>query len=95
LASSALLKLTQDNQESNGANGQSGALAQREQINKDSVFIILDQLVQSSQFLTYDLLESCFPYALLRTSYRQILKPNLNHSASSNHQNLSNFLINA
>jgi hypothetical protein len=45
LASSALLKLTQDNVEvGNGNNAQNGANTQREQTNKDSVYIILDQV---------------------------------------------------
>ncbi|KAK0397830.1 hypothetical protein QR680_002290 [Steinernema hermaphroditum] len=34
-----------------------------------SVFIILEQLVKRSHYLTFDLLESCFPYNLIRTSY--------------------------
>uniref|UniRef100_A0A1I8ADZ0 Nck-associated protein 1 n=1 Tax=Steinernema glaseri TaxID=37863 RepID=A0A1I8ADZ0_9BILA len=34
-----------------------------------SVFIILEQLVKRSPYLTFDLLESCFPYNLIRTSY--------------------------
>lgn len=68
LASSALLKLSHENQDSTGQNTQTNSL------NKDSVYIILDQIVQASPFLTFDLLESCFPYALLRTSYRQVMK---------------------
>ena len=41
--------------------------------NRESVYLLLDELVQESPFLTMDLLESCFPYALLRTSYHQTL----------------------
>jgi hypothetical protein len=105
LASSALLKLTQDNLETNGSssNGGSGGshqngasvLSQKELTNRDSVYIVLDQIVQSSPFLTYDLLDSCFPYALLRTSYRQILKQGMNstYSAANGYSN-SHFLIN-
>lgn len=43
LASSALLKLTQDNTES-GAGNQNGAQSQKEQLNRDSVYVILDQV---------------------------------------------------
>ena len=32
------------------------------------------QIVQDSPFLTMDLLESCFPYALLRTSYHHVYR---------------------
>ncbi|CAF1006447.1 unnamed protein product [Brachionus calyciflorus] len=92
LASSALLKLSLDVEVNNGAAGQNGVLSQKEQLNRDSVYIILDQIVQSSPFLSYDLLESCFPYALLRTSYRQILKKNSN-GISSGVSNLTNLLI--
>jgi NCK-associated protein 1 len=94
LASSALLKLTQDTNDTNGSSSnQNSAISQKEQTNRDSVYIILDQIVQSSPFLTFDLLESCFPYALLRTSYRQILKRNSN-SSSNGFSNTSHFLIN-
>lgn len=42
--------------------------------NRESVYLLLDELVQESPFLTMDLLESCFPYALLRTSYHHVYK---------------------
>ncbi|XP_065191143.1 nck-associated protein 1-like [Sycon ciliatum] len=42
--------------------------------NRESVYILLGMLVQESPFLTMDLLESCFPYALLRNSYNQAYK---------------------
>ena len=32
------------------------------------------QFVQESPFLTYDLLESCFPYALLRDAYNSVYR---------------------
>ena len=59
LASSSLLRL-----------GQEGA---REDIrNRESVYILLHQIVQVSPFLSMDLLESCFPYSLLRNSYHSV-----------------------
>lgn len=59
LASSSLLRL-----------GQEGA---REDVrNRESVYILLHQIVQVSPFLSMDLLESCFPYSLLRNSYHSV-----------------------
>ena len=59
LASSSLLRL-----------GQEGT---REDIrNRESVYILLHQIVQVSPFLSMDLLESCFPYSLLRNSYHSV-----------------------
>ncbi|XP_035825856.1 membrane-associated protein Hem isoform X2 [Aplysia californica] len=42
--------------------------------NRDSIYVLLDQIVQESPFLTMDLLESCFPYALLRNAYHTVYK---------------------
>lgn len=42
--------------------------------NRESVYLLLDQIVQESPFLTMDLLESCFPYALIRNSYHAVYK---------------------
>ncbi|TMS37405.1 hypothetical protein L596_004342 [Steinernema carpocapsae] len=56
LASSGLLQIL----------GTSDAEAMKEH---QSVFIILEQLVKNSPYLSFDLLESCFPYNLIRTSY--------------------------
>ncbi|XP_039285471.1 membrane-associated protein Hem [Nilaparvata lugens] len=61
LASSSLLRLGQE--------------ADREIIkNRESVYLLLDQIVQESPFLTMDLLESCFPYALIRNAYHAVYK---------------------
>jgi len=61
LTSSSLLRL-----------GQEGA---REEVkNRESVYILLNQIVQVSPFLSMDLLESCFPYTLLRNSYHSVHK---------------------
>ena len=50
--------------------GQEGT---REDIrNRESVYILLHQIVEKSQFLSMDLLESCFPYSLLRNSYHSV-----------------------
>lgn len=34
-----------------------------------SVYILLDRLVKDSSWLNYGLLESCFPYTLIRSAY--------------------------
>jgi NCK-associated protein 1 len=61
LASSSLLRLGQE--------------ADKEAIrNRESVYLLLDQIVQESPFLTMDLLESCFPYALIRNAYHAVNK---------------------
>lgn len=53
-----------------------GQEADKEAIrNRESVYILLDLIVQDSPFLTMDLLESCFPYALLRNAYHAVYKP--------------------
>ena len=39
------------------------------------------QIVKQSSFLTMDLLESCFPYALVRNAYRTVYK----HTVSGSH----------
>lgn len=65
LASSSLLRLGQE--------------ADKEATrNRESVYLLLDQIVQESPFLTMDLLESCFPYALIRNAYHDVYK--LEHS---------------
>ncbi|XP_077288371.1 nck associated protein 1 Hem [Arctopsyche grandis] len=42
--------------------------------NRESVYLLLDLIVQESPFLTMDLLESCFPYALIRNAYNAVYK---------------------
>ncbi|KAL5007330.1 hypothetical protein ScPMuIL_016136 [Solemya velum] len=61
LASSSLLRLGQE-QEKEATK------------NRESVYLLLDMIVQESPFLTMDLLESCFPYALLRNAYHSVHK---------------------
>ncbi|XP_070532704.1 nck-associated protein 1-like [Ptychodera flava] len=61
LASSSLLKLGQETDK----------LVIR---NRESVYLLLDQIVQESPFLTMDLLESCFPFVLLRNAYHAVYK---------------------
>lgn len=62
LASSSLLRLGQE-------------VGDKEAIkNRESVYILLDLIVQESPFLTMDLLESCFPYALIRNAYHEVYK---------------------
>ncbi|XP_064476565.1 membrane-associated protein Hem-like isoform X2 [Ornithodoros turicata] len=59
LASSSLLRLGQE--------------AERETA-RESVFLLLHFIVEESPFLTMDLLESCFPYALLRNAAHAVYK---------------------
>lgn len=61
LASSSLLRLGQESDKE----------ATR---NRESVYLLLDQIVQESPFLTMDLLESCFPYVLIRNAYHAVYK---------------------
>ncbi|KAL2091459.1 hypothetical protein ACEWY4_013722 [Coilia grayii] len=42
--------------------------------NRDSIYLLLHLIVQGSPFLTQDMLESCFPYVLLRNAYREVYK---------------------
>ena len=42
--------------------------------NVESVYILLDLIVQKSPFLTEGFLERCFPYTLLRNSYHVVHK---------------------
>lgn len=42
--------------------------------NRESVYLLLDMIVQESPFLTMDILESCFPYCLLRNAYHHVYK---------------------
>merc|ERR1719239_762535 len=61
LASSSLLRLGFENE--------------KEAVkNRDSIYVLLDKIVQESPFLTMDLLESCFPYALLRNAYHTVYR---------------------
>uniref|UniRef100_A0A6G5A8X4 Putative membrane-associated apoptosis protein n=1 Tax=Rhipicephalus microplus TaxID=6941 RepID=A0A6G5A8X4_RHIMP len=61
LASSSLLRLGQE------ADREAGA-------GREAVFLLLHLLVDESPFLTMDLLESCFPYALLRNAAHAVYK---------------------
>ncbi|KAG2467841.1 NCKPL protein, partial [Polypterus senegalus] len=61
IASSALLQLGQN-------------MERLETRNRDSVYLMLHLIVEESPFLTQDMLESCFPYVLLRNAYRDVYK---------------------
>ena len=61
LASSSLLRLAQEG-------------SKEDTRNRESVYILLDLIVQKSPWLSMDLLESCFPYTLLRNSYHIVHK---------------------
>lgn len=61
LASSSLLRLGQE--------------TEKEAIkNRESIYLLLDQIVQVSPFLTMDLLESCFPFVLIRNAFSSVYK---------------------
>ncbi|XP_018424176.1 PREDICTED: nck-associated protein 1-like [Nanorana parkeri] len=40
--------------------------------NRESVLLLLHLIVEESSFLTVDMLESCFPYVLLRNAYHEV-----------------------
>lgn len=40
-------------------------------------FPSVSQIVAESSFLTVDMLETCFPYVLLRNAYREVCRENL------------------
>ncbi|XP_059186269.1 nck-associated protein 1-like [Centropristis striata] len=61
LASSTLLQL-----------GQSGE--RMEGKNRESVYLLLHMIVEESPYLSQDMLESCFPYVLLRNAYREVYR---------------------
>ncbi|XP_066564392.1 nck-associated protein 1-like [Amia ocellicauda] len=61
VASSTLLQLGQN-------------LERIESKNRESVYLLLHLIVEESPFLTQDMLESCFPYVLLRNAYREVYK---------------------
>ena len=70
LASSSLLRLAQE--------------TNKEDVkNRESVYILLDLIVNVSPFLSMDLLESCFPYTLLRNSYHNVHKLSYVNSAAA------------
>jgi len=70
LASSSLLRLGQE-------------ASPQETKNRESVYILLHQIVQASPFLSMDLLESCFPYSLLRNAYHSVHKVVQSHLISA------------
>nr|XP_046239235.1 nck-associated protein 1-like [Scatophagus argus] len=61
LASSALLQLGQSVERIEGKN-------------RESIYLLLHMIVEESPFLSQDMLESCFPYVLLRNSYREVYR---------------------
>uniref|UniRef100_A0A8C5P9F7 NCK associated protein 1 like n=1 Tax=Leptobrachium leishanense TaxID=445787 RepID=A0A8C5P9F7_9ANUR len=40
--------------------------------NRESILLLLQLIVEESSFLTIDMLESCFPYVLLRNAYHEV-----------------------
>ncbi|RMX61247.1 hypothetical protein pdam_00007400 [Pocillopora damicornis] len=60
IASSSLLKL--------------GIEAEKDLKARESTYLLLDLIVKDCPYLTMDVLESCFPYALLRNAYHEVYK---------------------
>ncbi|XP_031558221.1 nck-associated protein 1 homolog isoform X1 [Actinia tenebrosa] len=60
IASSSLLKLGMD--------------VEKDLKTRESTYLLLDLIVQQTPYLTMDVLESCFPYALLRNAYHEVYK---------------------
>ncbi|XP_046731027.1 nck-associated protein 1-like [Silurus meridionalis] len=67
IASSALLQLGQN-------------IDKVEIRHRDSVYLLLDMIVEQSPFLSQDILENCFPYVLLRNAYREVHKTVILHT---------------
>lgn len=63
IASSSLLKL--------------GIEVEKDLKARESTYLLLDMIVNDSPCLTMDVLESCFPYALLRNAYHEVYKRKL------------------
>lgn len=63
IASSSLLKL--------------GIEAEKDLKARESTYLLLDLIVKDCPYLTMDVLESCFPYALLRNAYHEVYKRKL------------------
>ncbi|XP_054641138.1 nck-associated protein 1-like isoform X2 [Dunckerocampus dactyliophorus] len=61
LASSCLLQMGQN-------------MEKPESKNRESIYLLLHKIVEESPFLSQDMLESCFPYVLLRNAYREVYK---------------------
>ncbi|XP_060899181.1 nck-associated protein 1-like [Labrus mixtus] len=61
MASSTLLQLGQN-------------VERIESKNRESVYLLLHMIVEESPFLSQDMLESCFPYVLLRNAYREVYR---------------------
>ncbi|XP_048878805.1 nck-associated protein 1-like [Brienomyrus brachyistius] len=45
--------------------------------NRDAIYLLLHMIVEESPFLSQDMLESCFPYVLMRNAYREVYKASL------------------
>lgn len=61
LASSTLLQLGQN-------------VERMDSKNRESIYLLLHMIVEESAFLSQDMLESCFPYVLLRNAYREVYR---------------------
>ncbi|XP_029809809.1 nck-associated protein 1-like isoform X2 [Suricata suricatta] len=54
--------------------------------NRESISLLMRLVVEESSFLTLDMLESCFPYVLLRNAYREVSRAfHLNRVPTSTH----------
>ncbi|VDD83992.1 unnamed protein product [Mesocestoides corti] len=55
----------------------SGNLNSVSSYNRDSVYLLFDEIVRLSPVLTANLQEACFPYALIRSAYNHLVNANL------------------
>uniref|UniRef100_A0A7N9CXJ9 NCK associated protein 1 like n=1 Tax=Macaca fascicularis TaxID=9541 RepID=A0A7N9CXJ9_MACFA len=54
--------------------------------NRESISLLMRLVVEESSFLTLDMLESCFPYVLLRNAYREVSRAfHLNRVPANTH----------
>ncbi|XP_030054169.1 nck-associated protein 1-like isoform X1 [Microcaecilia unicolor] len=51
--------------------------------NRESIFLLLHLIVKESSFLSVDMMESCFPYVLLRNSYKEVYRACIMAAAAS------------
>ncbi|CAL8091623.1 unnamed protein product [Calicophoron daubneyi] len=98
LASSNLLRLSLESSSSIlssevcGPNSQQQSVSGSGQIppakNRDSIYILFDNLVRLSPCLTHSLQEACFPYSLIRSAYHNVAKLSTSSGMPNTRSNL-------
>ncbi|VDL30121.1 unnamed protein product [Hymenolepis diminuta] len=56
--------------------------------NRDSVYLLFDEIVRLSPVLTANLQEACFPYALIRSAYSHLANANSRLQHQHHHGNV-------